>query len=166
MVDLHFKILPAFEAEVRDQLKEIDKVYQRVEKRSHDFKKNPERTESLSYQLHNLYCAFEDLFRIVAEHFENSITDKERWHAELLKRMKIEVEGIRPAFISEDIYVILDKLRAFRHRFRHAYTYDLDPDEIELVLEKAIRLKGIYQTEAERFLNLIKKGGEENSRRD
>jgi len=29
--------------------------------------------ESLAYQLHNLYSAFEDLFLIVAKHFENTM---------------------------------------------------------------------------------------------
>lgn len=154
MAEVNAKIL---EAEIRDQLKEIDKVYQKVEQRSWDFKKNPERTESLSFQLHNLYCAFEDLFEIVAEYFENSIADRDRWHVELLRRMKMKVDGIRPALISEEGYKMLDELRAFRHHFRHAYTYELDPDKIELVLGKAIRLKGIYRAEVERFLSLTKK---------
>lgn len=38
---------------------------------------------------HNLYCAFEDLFKIVAETFENHIQDKSKYHQELLKRMDI-----------------------------------------------------------------------------
>ncbi|MEW5768012.1 MAG: hypothetical protein AB1797_10390 [bacterium] len=151
------------EAEIKDQLKEIDKVYQRIEQRSQDFEKNPERTESLSYQLHNLYGAFEDLFEIVAEYFENSIADRERWHVELLRRMKMEISGVRPALISEEGYKMIDELRAFRHRFRHAYTYELDPDRVGLVLKKAMKLKDIYQLEVERFLNLTRQVKEQNS---
>jgi hypothetical protein len=52
--------------------------------------------ESLGYQLHNLYCAFEDLFKIVSETFENHIQDKSKYHQELLKRMTISIEGVRP----------------------------------------------------------------------
>lgn len=98
--------------------------YEELEERER--KRGKAAIESLGYQLHNLYCAFEDLFKIVAAAFENHIEDKSRYHLELLKRMAIPIEGIRPALLSQESYTLLDNLRSFRHFFRHAYSYELD----------------------------------------
>lgn len=92
--------------------------------------------ESLAYQLHNLYCAFEDLFRIVAHFFENHIDERVGWHKELLGRMTLEIKGVRPRFISEAAYEFLSDLRGFRHVFRHAYGVELEAEKIKLVLKK------------------------------
>ncbi len=73
--------------------------------------------KSLGYQLHNLYCAFEDLFEVVAGTFENQIGEEGRYHIELLRRLTVAIEGVRPALLSPECYRLLDNLRAFRHFF-------------------------------------------------
>lgn len=143
------------ESAIKTQVNEIEEIYQKIAKRSKNFKKSPEKVESLSYQLHNLYCAFEDLFQLVADYFENSIESKDRWHVDLLTKMKIEIEGIRPAFLSKETFENLNELRAFRHLFRHAYTYELDTNKVEIVLKKALKLHNLYQEDVERFLSII-----------
>ncbi len=40
--------------------------------------------------------------------------------------MKLDVPNIRPAFLSDESYRVLNDLRAFRHVFRHGYEYTLD----------------------------------------
>ncbi len=91
---------------------------------------NKEKTISLGFYLHNLYCAFEDLFVEIARTFENRIEDLSRYHRELLKRMSLEIPMIRPPLLSKKSYRVLDELRKFRHLFRHAYTYDLDSQRV------------------------------------
>lgn len=145
--------LAVLRAEIETQLKEIKEIYARIEERRK--KKDQITIESLGYQLHNLYCAFEDLFEIVARTFENQIENKSRYHSELLKRMAISIEGVRPALISKESYPLLDNLRAFRHFFRHAYTQSLDERRLAIVLEDALRLKDLYEKEAAGFLNLL-----------
>ncbi|NSW76486.1 MAG: hypothetical protein HPY68_06880, partial [Candidatus Atribacteria bacterium] len=108
--------------------------------------------ESLAYQLHNLYCAYEDLFRIVAGFFENTIDDQRKYHTELLKRMTLFIEGIRPALISEESFKLLNNLKSFRHFFRHAYGYELDKRKIAIVLDDAQKLKETFRLDLERFL--------------
>ena len=100
-------------AEIEAQVGEIEKIYVRIDERSK--KKGKAAAESIGYQLHNLYCAFEDLFEIVAKTFENNIHDQCRYHLELLKRMTIAIEGIRPSMLSQEVFVLLDNLRSFRH---------------------------------------------------
>lgn len=65
---------------------------------------------------------------------------------------EIAIEGVRPAVLSEDSYRLLDSLRAFRHVFRHAYSYELDPQKVSIVLEDALKLQTRYQEELDRFL--------------
>ena len=62
--------------------------------------------------------------------------------------MKIPIERVRPALLSEESYKLLDSLRAFRHFFRHAYSYELDPRKVALVVEDALKLKKLYQRES------------------
>jgi len=105
--------------------------------------------------LHNLYCAFEDLFKIVAEAFENHIQDKSRYHVELLRRMTIRIEGVRPPLLGEESSSLLENIRSFRHFFRHAYSYELDERKVKIVLEDAFKLEEIYQRDINSFLNNV-----------
>lgn len=102
--------------------------------------------------MHNLYCAFEDPFEIVAMTFENNIHDKGRYHLELLKRMTIAIQGVRPSLLSEEVFVLLDNLRSFRHFFRHAYSYDLDERKVRIVLADSMKLRHIYQKDLSAFV--------------
>lgn len=141
-------------SEIKSQIQEIEKIYNRIEERRRE--KGKSRIESLAYQLHNLYCAFEYLFKIIARTFENQIEEKSHYHLELLKRMTISVEGVRPALLGEENYRLLDSLRAFRHFFRHAYTYELDERKVKIVLEDAQKLKAVYRSEIDHFLKMLK----------
>lgn len=90
-----------------------------------------EKTSHLAYLLHNLYCALEDVFQEIAKTFENRIEDPSKYHRELLNRMQLDVPGIRPKLLSRESRLVLDELRGFRHIFRHAYDYELNPDRVK-----------------------------------
>lgn len=107
------------------------------------------------YYLHNLYNAFENLFRLVAEVFENHIPDSSRWHTLLLDRMARDIEGIRPRVIGETALKALDELRRFRHVFRHVYHYDLDPEGVERALTAAYRLEEVYRDDVRSFFDFL-----------
>ncbi|HAG52124.1 MAG TPA: hypothetical protein DHU69_01965 [Deltaproteobacteria bacterium] len=145
--------LALLRAEIDAQLKEIESIYGKLEERKR--KRGKAAVESLGYQLHNLYCAFEDLFKIVAATFENHIEDKNRYHLELLKRMAIPIEGVRPALLSQKNYTLLDNLRSFRHFFRHAYSYELDERKVRIVLEDAVKLSELYEIDVKSFLDSL-----------
>jgi uncharacterized protein YutE (UPF0331/DUF86 family) len=150
------KQLTALEASIRDQQKLIEKLYRKIGQRKKGYTKDPQALESLAYQMHNLYCAFEDLFRLVADHFENHVVEQMAWHKELLNKMKVKINGIRPALISESSYELLNELRGFRHVFRHAYGFELEPAKLKIVLRKALALKKIYKKDIANFLRQLK----------
>jgi len=141
------------QAELQSRTQAIANIYLKLDDRKG--RRGKVAVESLAYQLHNLYCAFEDLFRAVAVAFENNIDHKTRYHTELLKRMTYTIAGVRPALLSQDSFMLLDNLRAFRHFFRHAYSYDLDERKVRIVLEDAIKLRTLYARDVQAFLQSL-----------
>ena len=87
--------------------------------------------------------------------FENQI-EGIRYHINLLRRMKLYIEGIRPNLLSEDVYLLLDELGKFRHFFRHAYGVKLDSERVERVAEIAIKIESLFEKDLNRFLNSFK----------
>lgn len=149
MERIEFNLL---KAELDAQIKEIERLLSDIEDRKKGAKRSKAKLESLAYKLHNLYCAFEDLFKTVARYFENQVEDIARYHKELLKRMSLQIDGVRPALLSEETFKILDELRAFRHFFRHAYTYELKYEKVKPIIQSIDKLRGLYKGEIERFL--------------
>jgi len=110
--------------DIETQMTQLEEIYEKLEQRAQDMEADdPARLESIAYQIHNLYNAVEDLLKLVAAHFENHIADADRWHSALLKRMAQMIPSLRPAFLSETTFRLLDSLHSFRHFFRHAYYY-------------------------------------------
>jgi len=83
-----------------------------------------------------LYTAIEDYLKTIAATFENAVDDRTRYHLQLLRILSVEIPQVRPAVISETSFLLLDKLRAFRHFIRHGYNYILDQDELSLLQKK------------------------------
>ena len=153
------EILRVFFAELEAQWGEISQTHFSVETKSKLLKKdvdNEDLTSSLGYKLHNLYSAYEDLFKLVARFFENQIEDMARYHTDLLKRMSIEIEGIRPYLLSEHSFKVLDELRGFRHLFRHAYSYKLEGERILKLAGKSLKLKELFEKDFELFKDKLK----------
>jgi len=87
-------------------------------------------------RVQQFYTAIEDLFKQIAKSFENHIEDMGSFHKEVLIRMNTDVPKIRPAVISNQSLILLDKIRAFRHFVQHAYDCELDQKELQFIQEK------------------------------
>jgi hypothetical protein len=136
------KRLAIFLSEFDFQIDQIIEIYEKLEQKIPDFEKQtPSKPliESAGYWLHNLYSAYEDLFKLVCGFWENNISTNGDYHINLLKRMVIAIEGIRPAMLSDACYRNLNELRGFRHVFRHAYAYGLDDERVSVLLRKTVR---------------------------
>lgn len=153
--------LAVLQADIEGQMALIEEVHATLEERAADLQPGNEmQLESVAYQLHNLYNAIEDLFKIVADHFENQIAETPRWHTELLRRMREEIPGVRPALISRESYTLLNGLRGFRHFFRHAYGVPIEYAQLQINLEKARRLRPLLQQDVTRFLQQLRGASE------
>ena len=51
---------------------------------------------TLGYTIHNIYGIFENYCVRVAKFFENDLGEAS-WHRELIQRMRLDIEGVRPA---------------------------------------------------------------------
>jgi hypothetical protein len=133
-----------FLADFDHQVSQIEKIYDLLHTRSSYLtqkKTAPESVESSGYWLHNLFCAYEDLFKIVAAFWENNLGTDGTFHRTLIRQMVLNIEGVRPALLSDRSLRHLDELRGFRHAFRHAYSYGLDGERVIYLLEKVMKKK-------------------------
>lgn len=109
----------------------------------------------VGYYLSGIYSNLEDMFEKVARQFENKIEDTTQWHIELLNRMALEIENIRPALLSESSFKTLDELRRFRHVFRFSYTFELDWERMLLTVRRWNEQKQLVYRDIERFIEKL-----------
>jgi hypothetical protein len=107
-------------------------------------------------RVQQFYTAIEDLLKQIAKSFENHIDQMSSFHKELLARMNTEVPQIRPAVISHQSFLFLDKLRAFRHFVRHAYDCELDEKELLLIQNKLRNEFQSVKADLEKFKSFIR----------
>ncbi|GFP23827.1 hypothetical protein HKBW3S09_01292, partial [Candidatus Hakubella thermalkaliphila] len=77
------------------------------------------------------------------------------YHRELLKRMQLDVPGIRPRLLSKESYLILDELRGFRHIFRHSYDYELAPDRVKSLKQKILTNWRYIERDLDIFIDFL-----------
>jgi uncharacterized protein YutE (UPF0331/DUF86 family) len=150
--------LTILKVDITAQMELITNTYNRLDARAKQLNdENPVYLESVAYQIHNLYNAIEDLLKIIANHFENNISNTSQWHSLLLQRMKQEIPSIRPALLSEQTFSILNGLRGFRHFFRHAYGVDIEYEQLKINLDKSLRLLSLLEEDINRFMENLNK---------
>jgi len=76
--------------------------------------------------LHQFYTGCERILERIAVTVDGSLPGGAFSHANLLAQMARELLGIRPAVLSEALWLGLQDYLAFRHFFRHAYGYTLE----------------------------------------
>jgi len=136
-------------ASIDADIQEIELIYERLA--NYASATTTEQAIVAGYYLHNLYNAFENICLNVARTFENQVDDRSQWHAVLLKRMTLDVEGLRPKLLNAEVHQCLDELRRFRHVFRNAYTIELAPQRIAIVIAQAQHLQKLYKADLNHF---------------
>ena len=148
------------EADIRDELEKIERLA-----REYDMIKEllPRSENEVSfhdkaatgYFLHSFYNGCENIFHSIARFFENDI-GASSWHRDLLKRMKLEIPGYRPRLIDLETYELLNEFRAFRHVFRHCYSFQLDWARERAIAEKFPLAWKLFSTQVEDFLSVLR----------
>lgn len=141
-------------ADITADLVAIAEIYQALKRAGTELHEESQRIVT-AYYLHNLYCAFESIFQRIATVFGNHISERDGWHADLLRRMTLDIEGLRPRLLSGSAYEAMDELRRFRHVFRSAYRLHLDADRLALVYRKAQALERVYQADMGCFVAFL-----------
>ena len=143
--------------DLQDQWEIIDRVFAKVADRSVGASPSAVQVEALAYQLHNLYGACEQLFELIARAFENQI-DGPTYHVDLLRRMKAEIAGVRPALLTAGLAGRLNELRGFRHFFRHPYDSELHSGRVTALAATALALRPEIRDSMDRFIIRLQEG--------
>lgn len=109
---------------------------------------------ALGYTLHTLYVSFENYFLRISKAFENNLP-QDSWHKELLLRMELEIPGVRPRLLDQDLAGKLDALRGFRHVFRVVYDSPLDPKRLMVLQETVQDIQKSFAQSHQDFLNKV-----------
>ncbi|MEW6681240.1 MAG: hypothetical protein AB1297_09550 [bacterium] len=150
-----FEVIQTLKGEVYFLLNRINEL----EKKMEDFEKIKEKeasTISIAYTISGIYSCFEDIFEKIARCFENRIENPASWHKEMLERMQIEVPGIRPSVLSQRSFLILNRMRAFRHLFRSSYMFELDEERLGLLVKEWRETRDLMKNDILEFLKKIK----------
>jgi len=82
--------------------------------------KTPRAAVLIAGLLENYYTCAETVFVRISQFFENNLDDT-RWHKDLLERMTLEIEPVRPRVISQPVKDDLVEIMRFRHFRRYNF---------------------------------------------
>jgi hypothetical protein len=146
-------------ADIQDELekiaylkKEFDKISGKIELKAEEI--GYYDRGAIGYLLHNFYNGCENIFKLISRFFENDF-GTDTWHRDLLKRMKLEVSGYRQKVINDELYTLLDDFRAFRHKFRHTYAFELDWEREQLVARKLSKTASLRNEQILKFIKVL-----------
>ena len=152
---------------IHQELSELDRVFERIGQnwsfRQHEeLLTEPDYLDYLGYlvdavalNLHSVYAGLERVLELIADTIDQAKPSGPMWHRDLLQQMTAEIAGVRPAVLSLEARNSLDRYRGFRHVVRNIYTFSLDAEQVELLVE---HLPTVYQqvrAELEQFANFL-----------
>jgi hypothetical protein len=108
--------------------------------------------------LHSFYTAVENVLLAVARQIDGQVPEGARSHRDLLVQMADSTIE-RPAVLSEKIAHRLGQYMAFRHFYRHAYSFYLEWDEMADLVSYLDDVWSQTKLELEQFLNKMRSQG-------
>ncbi len=159
MASREFETLQTLKSELfalLDQAQELDEKLQGYVAQYPEPQEFPEAVLiTIAYLLNGIYSCYEDQFLKIAKAFENRVENPAAWHRELLERMRIEIEGVRPQVLDRSAFRLLNELRGFQHVFRSSYAFELDEERIRLVLRRWERGKTEVRKNIDTFIGKL-----------
>lgn len=92
--------------------------------------------DAVALNLHGFYVEVERLLELIADSVDQAKPGGANWHQQLLRQMSTDIVSIRPMVLRQETVSYLDKYRGFRHVVRNVYTFNLDPQQIALLIEQ------------------------------
>jgi len=142
----------------REVLQRIREFYQEYLEEQDLGRREVPQAIVISDVLINYYTCLETLFLRISQFFENTLTG-DRWHQDLLDRMRIEIAGVRQAVISDRSYQGLLELLKFRHFKRYYFEFDHDWDKLEFLQKKLHQASESLNADLDRFVAFLQKLG-------
>lgn len=105
--------------------------------------------------LHHLYTAMEEIFLRINKVYDQVPESSKNWRRELLRNMSLNLEGVRPSVISNELLSKVNEYRSFRHIVRHAYDYELDWRRLQPLIQNIFETVHLFETEMEKFKEFV-----------
>jgi hypothetical protein len=105
--------------------------------------------------IENYYTCLETAWQKISQRFENHL-ESGRWHAELLDKMRIRIDGLRIPAVSEENYPALLELLKFRHFRRYYFELEYDWDRIDFLLKKLGQAHDLAIADLRSFIAFLK----------
>jgi hypothetical protein len=126
-------------ARIEKELAELRELVSRVENKLPKItEKEPDDfiVAGLASYVHGFYNGLENIFKLIAEYIDNFEPESGRWHKDLLDQMALEISGVRPAVLTDELVDDLKDYLEFRHFFRHSYSFYVEWNELNPKLAK------------------------------
>ena len=102
------------------------------------------------------YTGLENIFKRVTREIDMDEPQGEEWHKDLLQQMA-ESRPSRPPVISEETVEALTPVLRFRHRVRHIYVFELEPEKTAENGKRVCDLFDTLSAELDTFIAYLEK---------
>ncbi len=112
----------------------------------------------IAEMLANYYTCLETVFLRISQYFENDLS-RDRWHHDLLDKMTLSIEGVRPRVLSEESHAALREIMRFRHFKRYYLEFEYDWDKLEFLCRKLDIARPAVRRDLDRLLAQLRAAG-------
>ena len=102
--------------------------------------------------LHSFYNGIENIFEIIAKNIDNNVPSGNKSHQELLHQMASESSN-RNEILNEELYLKLREYATFRHFYRHAYSFQLNWEKMNPLIDNLQKVWNEVKLNLENFIN-------------
>lgn len=123
-----------------------------------DFKRMGKKNTSaivIAELMVDYYTCLETCFFRISQFFENHLS-KDRWHAELLEKMTLRIEGSRDAVIADSTAAALGEIMKFRHFRRYYFELEYDWEKLEYLQKVFSRVRKSVPAELHEFERFLR----------
>jgi hypothetical protein len=135
------------------ELEEIGSLFELYNDELSNLKQKPTLMEITAFAgiLHSFYNGIEKIFLIIAGSIDKKIPENSKWHKTLLLQMARNNDS-RCLVISQKMKDQLLDYLAFRHFFRHSYSFHLEWEEMEELVKSLHDVWRNFRTEILTFM--------------
>lgn len=147
-----------FVSRVKFEIEQIDRLFliyasllERVRQETPDLVE----ITALASVLHSFYNGLENIFLRVAKEIDQIVPSGKQWHRDLLNQMA-NLTLQRESIFSIDTKTRLADYLAFRHFYRHSYSFFLEWSELQELVDSLDEVWEQTKAELESFLDDLK----------
>lgn len=154
MNENRFRLL---EADIKAEVKNLNRLPDELQEGINYFEERHSYIElrAIGSILHDFYCGIENIFEKIAKVLDGELPTGHDWHYQLLNRMGIEIEDIRPKVISDELQSELKEYLRFRHIFRNVYSFVLKWEKIHPLVDELPNILNKFIQELNSFFDFL-----------